>query len=327
METTWLKRMNSVLDYIEHNLDGEIDDNKIAMLSASYKGMFQRVFAIITDMTLSEYIRKRRLTQAAVDIQNTNAKIIDIAVKYGYNSANAFSSAFKNFHGITPSYARESGLGVQAFHRFTFTLTLSVKGGNDMNYRNIENAEKIMQKMVGKEQITSKYLQNVSEHNGVKCVCDGNRVAVILPEGVPDWDLRDAYFDTGDKDNPKALELNKVFNDNGRNNSVYNFQMSKKQAENFNTLLDLSNLNNEAVCVNVKNMEIVTHEIMSKLKNKPGEHFIAFNIKYLKEAFNFILCSEDDEYIEVYYISDHEAFIMKSSRLYAAVLPVRIRTE
>jgi len=64
METTWLKRMNSVLDYIEHNLDGEIDDNKIAVLSASYKGMFQRVFAIITDMTLSEYIRKRRLTQA-----------------------------------------------------------------------------------------------------------------------------------------------------------------------------------------------------------------------------------------------------------------------
>ena len=65
----WLKRMNSVLDYIEDNLDGEIDDNKIAMLSATPKGVFQRVFAIITDMTLSEYTRKRRLTQAALDYE------------------------------------------------------------------------------------------------------------------------------------------------------------------------------------------------------------------------------------------------------------------
>ena len=146
METTWLKRMNLVLDYIEDNLDGEINYNKIAMLSASSKGMFQRIFAVITDMTLSEYIRKRKLTQAAFDIINTNMKIIDIAVKYGYNSATAFSSAFKNFHGITPSYARASGLQGEYFQRFVFTLTLSIKGGSDTQYRNIENAEDILQK-------------------------------------------------------------------------------------------------------------------------------------------------------------------------------------
>jgi len=144
METTWLKRMNSVLDYIEDNLDSEIDDKKIAMLSASSKGMFQRIFAIITDMTLSEYIRKRRLTQAALDILNTDEKIIDIAVKYGYNSATAFSAAFKNFHGITPSYSRASGFQGQYFQRFTLTITLSVKGGSDSQYRNIENAEDIL---------------------------------------------------------------------------------------------------------------------------------------------------------------------------------------
>jgi AraC family transcriptional regulator len=90
--------MNSVLDYIEDNLDGEITDDKIAALSANPKGMFQRIFTMITDMTLSEYVRKRRLTQAAVEIQNTNAKIIDIAVKYGYNSADYFTTAFKSFH-------------------------------------------------------------------------------------------------------------------------------------------------------------------------------------------------------------------------------------
>ena len=138
--------MNLVLDYIENNLDGKINYNKIDMLSASSKGMFQRIFAIITDMTLSEYIRKRRLTQAAYDILNTDAKIIDIAVKYGYNSATAFSAAFKNFHGITPSYARACGLQGQSFRRFTFTITLLIKGGSDIQYRNIENAEDILHK-------------------------------------------------------------------------------------------------------------------------------------------------------------------------------------
>ena len=87
----FVKRMNSVLDYIEDNLDGEIEDDKIAVLSANAKGMFQRIFTMITDMTLSEYIKKRRLTQAAADIRDTDVKIIDIAVKYGYNSATAFS--------------------------------------------------------------------------------------------------------------------------------------------------------------------------------------------------------------------------------------------
>ena len=138
--------MDAVLDYIENNLDGEIKDSQIAALSASPKGMFQRFFTIITDMTLSEYIRKRRLTQAAVDIQTTDEKIIDVAVKYGYNSANAFSSAFKNFHGVSPSYARATGLGTQYFQRFTFELTLSIKGGGDTQYRTIENAEKFLQK-------------------------------------------------------------------------------------------------------------------------------------------------------------------------------------
>lgn len=138
--------MNLVLDYIEDNLDGEIDYNKIAFISASSKGMFQRIFAIITDMTLSEYIRKRKLTQAVFDVLDTDLKIIDIAVKYGYNSATAFCAAFKNFHGITPSYARASGLQGQSFQRFIFTLTLSITGGSDMQYRNIENAEDILHK-------------------------------------------------------------------------------------------------------------------------------------------------------------------------------------
>ncbi|MCL1793910.1 MAG: AraC family transcriptional regulator [Oscillospiraceae bacterium] len=137
----WIQRMNLVLDYIENNLDGEIEENKIAELSASSKGMFQRIFSSLTDMSLSEYVRKRRLTQAAFDVQNTDEKIIDIALKYGYNSADAFSFAFKNFHGITPSDAKKTDVKIQSFYPLFFEFNLSVKGGNDMQSRIVENAE------------------------------------------------------------------------------------------------------------------------------------------------------------------------------------------
>jgi AraC family transcriptional regulator len=318
----WLKRMNSVLDYIENNLDGEIDENKIAMLSAISKGLFQRIFAIITDMTLSEYIRKRRLTQSAFDVQNTDAKIIDIAVKYGYNSANAFSSAFKNFHGITPSDAKKTNVKLQSFQRFTFTLTLSVKGGNNMQYHIHENAEKFLQKMVNKEH-PQKSLQTVSEHNGTKCACDGNRAAVILPEGKADWDLSDAYFDNDD--NTKGLELSRVFSE--RNDGNFNFQISKKQAAGFLGYfndLDLKEGSNELIGINVNTMEVIEPKAIYELKDKPDERIIAFNKRYLKDALDFIVCS-DDEYIEIYYQGNHNSLNMKSARLYALVMPVKLR--
>ena len=140
----FVKRMNAVLEYIEDNLDGEIEDDKIAVLSANSKGMFQRVFTMITDITLSEYVRKRRLTQAVADIQNTDMKIIDIAVKYGYNSAEYFASAFKSFHGLTPSDARKPNAELNSFHRITFNPNLTITGGNNnMQYRTISLEETI----------------------------------------------------------------------------------------------------------------------------------------------------------------------------------------
>ncbi|MCL2775466.1 MAG: FliM/FliN family flagellar motor switch protein [Oscillospiraceae bacterium] len=150
----WIQRMNLVLDYIENNLDGEIEENRIAELSANPKGMFQRIFSVLTDMSLSEYIRKRRLTQAAYDIQNTDEKIIDIAVKYGYNSADAFSFAFKNFHGVTPSDAKKSDVEFQSFYPLVFEFKLSVKGGNGMQSRIIENVDVKVE--VGKANISDK---------------------------------------------------------------------------------------------------------------------------------------------------------------------------
>jgi AraC-like DNA-binding protein len=330
LKMEWLKRMNLVLDYIEDNLDGEIDDNKIAMLSTSSKGMFQRFFALITDMTLSEYIRKRRLTQAALDIINTDAKIIDIAIKYGYDSATAFGSAFKIFHGMTPSKTRMSHAQYQSFHRFSFKLTISIKGGNNMQYRIIE-AEDILQKIADTAQgWGNEFLGEIKERNGVKFACDGNRAGVILPEGIGDWDFAEAYFETGDKDNPK-VDLNNAFS-NRTEDICFNFQISKEKAAGLLGVLnyfdDLKEDSSAKVMIglNVNTMEIIKSETAVKLMDKPGERIIAFNLQYFKEALDFIMCS-DDENIEIYYTGSTQSFIMKSSRFYAAVLPVRIKNN
>ena len=105
----WIQHLNKAIDYIEENLDGTISYQKIAKIAGCSVYNFQRVFSYITDKSLSEYIRSRRLTLAAFDILNSSDRIIDIAVKYGYESQDSFTRAFKSFHGILPSKVRPAG--------------------------------------------------------------------------------------------------------------------------------------------------------------------------------------------------------------------------
>jgi AraC family transcriptional regulator len=82
----WLDKMNKAMDYIESNLTGDISYDKIAQLACCSTYHFQRMFPFITGVTLSEYIRRRRLTLAAFELQTTNIKVIDVAIKYVYDS-------------------------------------------------------------------------------------------------------------------------------------------------------------------------------------------------------------------------------------------------
>ena len=91
------------------------------------------MFPFITGVTLSEYIRRRRLTLAALELQSQDCKVIDVAIKYGYDSPEAFSRAFKNLHGIMPSSAREMGVSLKAYPKMSFQI--SVKGDIEMKYR------------------------------------------------------------------------------------------------------------------------------------------------------------------------------------------------
>lgn len=134
----WLTKMNSALDYIEENLTDEIDLNVVCRKACCSSYNFQRMFSFITDITLAEYIRRRRLTVAALELQNSNPKILDLALKYGYDSAASFARAFSALHGITPSQARQPGVRLKAYPKISFQI--SIKGEKEMNYR-IETKE------------------------------------------------------------------------------------------------------------------------------------------------------------------------------------------
>ncbi len=135
---TWYERMNEAVNYIEKNLCGDIDFDIVSRIMCQPSVSFQRTFSIITDISIFEYIRRRKMTLAAFDMQNSNHKVIDIAMKYGYESPEAFTRAFKEIHGVSPLIARKQGLPLKAFPRITFLL--SIKGAAVMEYR-IENKE------------------------------------------------------------------------------------------------------------------------------------------------------------------------------------------
>lgn len=118
-----LEKLNGPLEYIEENLTNNIDFKEVARLSSCSQSYFRRMFSILAGITLSEYIRRRRLTLAAFELNNFNVRILDIAIKYGYSSPDSFARAFQAFHGIMPSEARGYGQLLKAYTRITFQLS------------------------------------------------------------------------------------------------------------------------------------------------------------------------------------------------------------
>lgn len=130
--------MNTAINYIEENLTDLLNMEDIARIANCSAFHFQRMFSYMAEIPLSEYIRRRKMTRAAFDLQNTDEKIIDIALKYGYDSPTAFNRAFQNVHGLAPSMARHQGITLKSYSPIRFLL--SIKGDEEMNYR-IEKKE------------------------------------------------------------------------------------------------------------------------------------------------------------------------------------------
>lgn len=131
--------LQNAIEYIENNLCDELEISKIAARAYLSPFYFQKVFNATCRMTVGEYIRYRRLSRAAEELSLSDVKVIDVALKYGYESPDSFSRAFTKFHGITPSAAKEKGAIIKSFAPLTVDLTLS-KGGTFMNYKIVEKS-------------------------------------------------------------------------------------------------------------------------------------------------------------------------------------------
>ncbi len=132
----WLSRLQNVIEYIEQHLTDDQDCLNLSALSkqafaSEYE--FQKIFSIVTGITAGEYIRNRKLASAGEDILLTDTSIINIGLKYGYETAESFTKAFTRFHGTTPFHVRKSGTGVKLYNKLS--IRLQIEGGATLDYR------------------------------------------------------------------------------------------------------------------------------------------------------------------------------------------------
>lgn len=189
------ERMNDVIVYIEDNITGTIDYSHIARIACCPTHQFLRIFAFMTDMSLSDYIRRRRLSLAALELQRSQASIIDIALKYGYDSHASFTRAFREQHNMAPSSARGKGAALNIVSRMSFDIPPRINPA--LSYR-IEKGTIKMARIskiefapfgpfviVGKEIRTRPMTQNIPALWG-QCFTDGTYDRLVqMKEYIP----------------------------------------------------------------------------------------------------------------------------------------------
>ena len=129
----WVECVGEAVSYIEDNITEELSIEKIAKQAAISPFYFQKGFAMLCGFTVGEYIRERRLALAGSELVSTDKRIIDIALKYGYDSPDSFTKAFTRFHGVTPTAVRKDGAMIKSFAPLKIKFTL--EGGYVMDYK------------------------------------------------------------------------------------------------------------------------------------------------------------------------------------------------
>ena len=133
----WIERLNTAMTYIEEHLTEEMDYEQLGKIACCSSYHFQRMFSYMAGVPMAEYIRRRKMSLAAAELAS-GEKVLDVALKYGYDSPTSFNRAFQKIHGVTPSEAKAGGVSVKAFPPISFKI--SIKGEAEMNYR-IEKKE------------------------------------------------------------------------------------------------------------------------------------------------------------------------------------------
>lgn len=134
----WIDGIQASMEFIEAHLTEPLEIEEIAAVAGVSPFYYQRIFGALCGMTLGEYIRSRRMTLAAQELSRTEEKVIDVALKYGYDSPDSFTKAFQRFHGVSPSKAREPGTKLRSFA--PLHMKISMEGGSMLDYRIVEKA-------------------------------------------------------------------------------------------------------------------------------------------------------------------------------------------
>ncbi len=220
----WLTGIQNAINYIEDHLTDEISYDAVAENAACSSFYFQRIFTILCGITVGDYIRSRRLTLAGNELSATDDKVIDIALKYGYESPESFTRAFSRFHGVTPTDAKKNASKLKSFSRLSVKITLS--GGNIMNYKivkkeafdiiekveahtveNAENAKSIPDFWTRSHNdgTVSKLLDMAVDKTYIFGVCYGN-----LPENAKTFDYSIAVECSKDTAVPEGFRKNTI---------------------------------------------------------------------------------------------------------------------
>ncbi|MFD5636669.1 GyrI-like domain-containing protein [Streptomyces sp. NPDC127077] len=154
-----LDRLNQAMEYIEGHLDEHIEVAELARIAVTSEYHFRRLFSTLAGMPLSEYVRRRRLTVAGAEVLGGETTLLEIAIRYGYTSGEAFARAFRAVHGVGPGEARRTGAALSSQARLSFRLT--VEGNSTMRYRIVE---KKAFRVVGRKARVPLIYQGVNPH-------------------------------------------------------------------------------------------------------------------------------------------------------------------
>ncbi|MGK5731081.1 AraC family transcriptional regulator [Streptomyces sp. URMC 124] len=181
-----LDRLNEALEHVESHLDQQIEVSELARIAVTSEYHFRRLFSALAGIPLSEYVRRRRLTVAGAEVLAGERTLLEIAVRYGYGSGEAFARAFRSVHGVGPGEARRTGASLCSQPRMSFRLV--VEGSSSMRYRVVEKeAFRVVGKKVraplvheGMNPVIAEHIRGIDPHTA-------GRIAALSdqqPEGI-----------------------------------------------------------------------------------------------------------------------------------------------
>jgi AraC family transcriptional regulator len=228
--------LENAIDYIEDNLCSEIDLAEAARKAACSVYHFQRMFPYVVGIPVSEYIRRRRMTLAAFELQQTNIRVIDLAVKYGYESQSSFTRAFHSLHGITPSCARNERAKIMAYPRLAFQF--NIKGAEGMQIH-IEKTDSY--KVFGRAIVPDwdeLDLEKWGEYAD-RVLMDGSHDATNIAAGFPGVALDMIQKDEWDVSKVHLLQAIHFYSKDGLRHFMYGWELPAGGVDDTFTVVDI----------------------------------------------------------------------------------------